>query len=55
MTLSIENLDGPLGAEIAGIDLSKPLAPGDVEAIEDAWRERLVVFFHGQGSRTRSS
>src|SRR6476646_2341652 len=48
MTLSIRNLDAPLGAEVSGIDLSKPVALGDVETIEDVWRERLVVVFHGQ-------
>jgi taurine dioxygenase len=48
MTLSIRNLDAPLGAEVSGIDLSKPVALGDVETIEDVWRERLVVVIHGQ-------
>ena len=48
MNISIKNLDAPLGAEIGGIDLSTPLAQDDVEAIEDAWRERLVVVFRGQ-------
>jgi len=48
MTLSIRNLDAPLGTEVSGIDLSKPVALGDVETIEDVWRERLVVVFHGQ-------
>src|SRR6476661_661091 len=48
MTLSIRNLDAPLGTDVSGIDLSKPVALGDVETIEDVWRERLVVVFHGQ-------
>jgi taurine dioxygenase len=48
MNISIKNLDAPLGAEISGIDLSTPLAQDDVEVIEDAWRERLVVVFRGQ-------
>src|SRR3954463_7576972 len=48
MTLSIRNLDATLGTEVSGIDLSKPVALGDVDAIEDVWRERLVVVFHGQ-------
>ena len=48
MSISIKNFNEPLGAEIAGIDLSKPLAQDDVEVIEDAWRERLVVVFRGQ-------
>jgi len=48
MAIAIKNLDAALGAEIADIDLSKPLPRGDVDAIEAAWRERLVVVFHGQ-------
>jgi taurine dioxygenase len=48
MTLSIRNLDAALGAEISGIDLSGPVGRADVDAIEDVWRERLVVVFHGQ-------
>src|ERR1700730_2273086 len=48
MAVSITNLPAPLGAEIAGIDLSKPLGRHDADAIEQAWRTRLVVVFHGQ-------
>jgi taurine dioxygenase len=48
MTLSIRVLDGPLGAEISGLDLSRPMAPGEVDAIEEAWRDRLVVVFRDQ-------
>jgi taurine dioxygenase len=48
MTLSIRNLEAALGAEVTGIDLSQPVAQDDVKAIEDVWRERLVVVFHGQ-------
>jgi taurine dioxygenase len=49
MNISIKNLGALLGAEIEGVDLSKPLAQRDAEAIEDVWRERLVVVFRGQG------
>jgi taurine dioxygenase len=48
MMLSINNLDAPLGAEVTGVDTSKPLPQADIDAIEDAWRERLVVVFHDQ-------
>jgi taurine dioxygenase len=48
MTLSIRNLDAPLGAEISGVDVSKPLPRSDIVAIENAWRERLVVVMHDQ-------
>ncbi|MEA2989188.1 MAG: taurine dioxygenase [Alphaproteobacteria bacterium] len=43
MAISIKNLDAPLGAEIRGIDLSQALPQSDVDAIEEAWRRRLVV------------
>jgi taurine dioxygenase len=45
--MHIKNLDAPLGAEVAGIDLSAPLARPHADAIEAAWRERLVIVFHG--------
>ena len=48
MVISIKNLDATLGAEIDGIDVSKPLPQADIDAIEAAWRDRLVVVFHGQ-------
>jgi taurine dioxygenase len=48
MTLAIKNLDAPLGAEVSGVDLACQVSAGDIAAIEDAWRERLVVVFHGQ-------
>src|ERR1700694_3261883 len=48
MMLSVKNLDAPLGAQISGIDLSRPGTSSNVQPIEDVWRERLVVVFHGQ-------
>ena len=44
--ISIRNLDAPLGAEVAGVDVSTPLPQADIAAIENAWRERLVVVKH---------
>jgi taurine dioxygenase len=46
--MHIKNLHSALGAELTGIDLAKPLSQADVDDIEAAWRERLVVVFHGQ-------
>jgi taurine dioxygenase len=46
--MQIKDLDAALGAEVVGIELAKPLAQTEVEAIESAWRERLVVVFRGQ-------
>jgi taurine dioxygenase len=48
VAVSIRNLGAPLGAEVGGIDLSKPVARDDVETIEGVWRDRLVVVFHEQ-------
>jgi taurine dioxygenase len=48
MMLAIKNLDAPLGAEVTGIDVSKPLPQADIDTIEHVWRERLVVVFHDQ-------
>src|SRR5580704_15380253 len=48
MTIAISNLDAPLGAEVSGVDLAKPLSQSDVDAITEAWRTRLVVVIHGQ-------
>jgi taurine dioxygenase len=48
MTLTVKDLDAPLGAEISGVDLSEPLTSSDVEIIEGVWRDRLVVVFHDQ-------
>jgi len=48
MAIAIKNLDAALGAEVADIDLSKPLPRAEIDVIEAAWRERLVVVFHGQ-------
>ena len=48
MTIAISNLDALLGAEVSGVDLAKPLAQSEVDAIVEAWRTRLVVVFRGQ-------
>jgi taurine dioxygenase len=48
MTLTVENLNAPLGAEVSGIDLSGPITSSAVETIDGVWRERLVVVFHHQ-------
>jgi taurine dioxygenase len=48
VAISIRNLGAALGAEVGGVDLSRPVARDDVEAIEGAWRDRLVVVFHKQ-------
>jgi alpha-ketoglutarate-dependent taurine dioxygenase len=48
MMISIRSLDAALGAEVTGVDASKSLPQADIDAIEAAWRERLVVVLHDQ-------
>jgi len=48
MTVSINNLDAGLGAQISGIDVSRPLTRNETKTIEELWRARLVVIFRGQ-------
>jgi taurine dioxygenase len=48
MAMSVKNLEAPLGAQIGGIDLAKPLNRSDLQAIEEAWQTRLVIVVRGQ-------
>ena len=46
--LEIKKIAGALGAEIRGVDLSKPLSQDLAREIRRAFLEHLVVFFRGQ-------
>ncbi len=48
MTLVAEPLTGNIGAEVSGVDLTKPLAAGDVEQIRALLHEHLVLVFRDQ-------
>ena len=48
MTLSIRPTGAALGAEILGVDLSRPMDEETFRAIEAAWHEHEVIFFRGQ-------
>ena len=48
MTISIEGRDRPLGFEIRGVDLSKPVGDDTAKAVEDALVEHSVVFLRNQ-------
>ena len=37
-----------MGAEVSGVDVSKPIAKEDLVQIMDAWKEHLVLRFRGQ-------
>jgi taurine dioxygenase len=40
--------DKPIGADVAGVDLSKPLSDAQFKAIFDAWMHHHVLRFRGQ-------
>ena len=46
--LKIQKLSDALGAEVSGVDVSKPIAKEDLVQIMDAWKEHLVLRFRGQ-------
>ncbi|MBK18347.1 MAG: taurine dioxygenase [Rhodospirillaceae bacterium] len=48
MTLSITKRSEALGAEIGGVDLSRPVSKDDFEEILAAWYENIVVVFPDQ-------
>src|SRR3954465_12569238 len=46
--MQARRIAGALGAEVEGLDLSKPLSAGDLKALRAAWHEHLVLFFRDQ-------
>jgi taurine dioxygenase len=46
--LTVHPVAGALGAEISGVDLSRPLSEATVAALRRAWLEHLVIFFRDQ-------
>jgi taurine dioxygenase len=48
LVIEIQKIAGALGAEIRGVDLSRPLPEESVVAIRRALLEHLVIFFRGQ-------
>jgi taurine dioxygenase len=46
--MEVRRIAGALGAEIHGVDLSRPLGSAAVAAIRAALLEHLVIFFRGQ-------
>ncbi|HKJ25480.1 MAG TPA: TauD/TfdA family dioxygenase [Myxococcota bacterium] len=48
MSIAVRKLSGALGAEVSGIDLWKPLDPGDVADLRRAILDHGVVFLRGQ-------
>jgi taurine dioxygenase len=46
--VDVRPIAGALGAEISGVDLSRPLGDGTLAAIRRAWLDHLVIFFRDQ-------
>src|SRR3984893_19081931 len=46
--IEVMPLSAACGAEIKGIDLTRPLSDAEVRAIKDAWARHLVLVFRGQ-------
>ena len=46
--IEVKPLSPACGAEIKGLDLTKPLTKDEVAAIKDAWGKHLVLVFRGQ-------
>ena len=46
--LQIRKLHPALGAEVRGLDLTRPLTPEIRDAVHDAWMDNLVLVFPGQ-------
>tara|TARA_R110002073_G_scaffold6784_3_gene39812 strand:- start:261 stop:1124 length:864 start_codon:yes stop_codon:yes gene_type:complete len=47
-TIQVDTGVGPIGAEVSGVDLSKPLVPEVVDEIHRAWLAHGVLFFRQQ-------
>ncbi len=47
-SIRVEPIAGALGAEVSGVDLSRPLDDTTVKEIQDAWLEHQVLFLRDQ-------
>src|SRR6266705_1754563 len=48
LDIVVRPLSPACGAEIRGVDLTRPLTEAQVNAIKDAWAKHLVLVFRGQ-------
>src|SRR6266571_1301658 len=46
--IKITPMSPACGAEVSGVDLTRPLSDAEVRAIKDAWGKHLVLVFRGQ-------
>lgn len=49
MAMEVRKLSNALGAEVVGLDLSKPLSDAQAKELRAHWLEHLVLLFRGQG------
>ena len=47
-TIQVTPIGGSIGAEIAGVDLARPLSNRQAQEVHDAFLEHSVVFFRDQ-------
>ncbi|NNM71602.1 TauD/TfdA dioxygenase family protein [Enterovirga aerilata] len=48
MAIQVTKLSAGIGAEIGGVDLTKPISDADFAAIEKAWQDHVILLFRGQ-------
>jgi taurine dioxygenase len=48
MAIEVIPTGAALGAEIRGLDMSKPLTGAEFEAVQQAWYDHIVLLFRGQ-------
>ena len=48
LNIKVTPLSPACGAQISGVDLTRPLTEPEVRAIKDAWAKHLVLVFRGQ-------
>ncbi len=48
IAIEIVPMGGPCGAEIRGVDLSRPMSVATLAQVQKAWNDHLVIFFRGQ-------
>jgi taurine dioxygenase len=51
-TLAVKPTGAPLGADIEGIDMNRPLGASEVETLKDAWARHQVLRFRDQQELT---
>ncbi|MGI9413378.1 MAG: TauD/TfdA dioxygenase family protein, partial [Hyphomicrobiales bacterium] len=46
--ITVRPITGTMGAELVGLDLSRPLSPDELSAVKSAFAEHLVLVFRDQ-------